>query len=80
MGAGAVQVRYAQNTQARNVFVKSATIPADPDEDWEIPVEDFKPGSEGTPVRFTEPGTYGYYCSIHGTANAGMIGSITVEG
>lgn len=33
VGAGAVQVRYAQNTQARNVFVKSATIPADPDDD-----------------------------------------------
>jgi plastocyanin len=55
-------------------------IPADPDEDWEIPVEDFKPGSEGRPVRFTEPGTYDYYCSIHGTATAGMTGSITVEG
>ncbi len=55
-------------------------IPADPDQDWEITVEDFKPQSEGTPVRFTEPGTYDYYCSIHGTATAGMIGSITVEG
>ena len=55
-------------------------IPADPDEDWEIPVDDFKPRSEGTPVRFTEPGTYDYFCSIHGTATAGMTGSITVEG
>ena len=55
-------------------------IPADPDEDWTIEVEDFKPGSPPTSVRFTEPGTYDYYCSIHGTATAGMIGSITVEG
>lgn len=55
-------------------------IPADPDQDWEIPVEDFKPQSEGTSVRFTEPGTYTYYCSIHGTPTAGMTGTITVEG
>ena len=55
-------------------------IPADPDEDWEIPVEDFAPGTEAAPIAFDEPGTYDFYCSIHGTATAGMIGSITVEG
>jgi len=55
-------------------------IPVDPDEDWTIEVDDFKPGAPPVPVRFTEPGTYDYYCSIHGTATAGMIGSITVEG
>lgn len=55
-------------------------IPADPDEDWTIDVADFKPGTEAEPIAFDEPGTYDYYCSIHGTATAGMIGSITVEG
>ena len=55
-------------------------IPADSEQDWEIPVDDFKPGTEAAPIRFTEPGTYGFYCSIHGTATAGMIGTITVEG
>ncbi len=55
-------------------------IPADPDQDWEITVEDFKPGTEVAPIAFDEPGTYGFYCSIHGTATAGMIGTITVEG
>ena len=55
-------------------------IPADEDQDWTIEVEDFKPGAPPVPVRFTEPGTYDYFCSIHGTATAGMIGSITVEG
>ena len=55
-------------------------IPADPDEDWTIEVDDFKPGAPPVPGRFTEPGTYDYFCSIHGTATAGMIGSITVEG
>ncbi len=55
-------------------------IPADPDEDWTIEVDGFKPGAPPVPVRFTEPGTYDYFCSIHGTATAGMTGSITVEG
>lgn len=27
---------------------------------------------------FEEPGTYRYYCSIHGTAEAGMIGAVVV--
>lgn len=27
---------------------------------------------------FTQPGTYAYYCTIHGTATAGMFGSIVV--
>jgi len=37
------------------------------------------PGDEAV-VRLTEPGTYRYYCSIHGTARAGMIGTIEVTG
>lgn len=55
-------------------------VPVDEDEDWAIAVDDLKPGAEGVTHRFTEPGTYDYFCSIHGTATAGMIGSITVEG
>ena len=31
-------------------------------------------------VRLSKPGTYRYYCSIHGTAEAGMIGTIEVAG
>ena len=27
---------------------------------------------------FGKPGRYGYYCSIHGTANKGMVGAIVV--
>ena len=30
--------------------------------------------------RFTEPGTYDYYCSLHGTTTAGMVGTIVVTG
>jgi plastocyanin len=37
------------------------------------------PGDEAV-VRLTEPGTYRYFCSIHGTAEAGMIGTVEVTG
>lgn len=42
-----------------------------------IVLADLPPGATVT-RRLTEPGTYDYYCSIHGTATAGMIGTITV--
>ena len=46
--------------------------------DWDVPTEEFLPGDEAE-RRFTEPGEYRYYCSIHGTIDVGMIGSIVVE-
>jgi plastocyanin len=30
-------------------------------------------------VRFSTPGTYGYFCTVHGTATSGMHGSIVVQ-
>jgi plastocyanin len=46
-------------------------------EDWGAEVEAFQPGDvyEHT---FDEPGVYNYYCSIHGTTTAGMIGAVVV--
>ena len=55
-------------------------VPVDDDQDWAIAVDDFKPGTEAEPIAFDEPGTYDYFCSIHGTATAGMIGTIVVDG
>ena len=55
-------------------------VPADEDADFEIPVDELPPGGEPVTRRFTEPGTYDFYCSIHGTATTGMVGTITVEG
>jgi len=46
--------------------------------DWGIPLAEFGPESSYTRV-FAEAGTYRYYCSAHGTKNAGMIGTIVVE-
>lgn len=48
-------------------------------EAWGVEVGDFEPGDEYR-HRFTEPGTYSYYCSLHGTTTAGMTGTIAVTG
>jgi plastocyanin len=45
---------------------------------WGADVDDFAPGDvyEHT---FDRPGTYNYYCTIHGTAARGMVGVVVVE-
>lgn len=45
---------------------------------WGVSLAEFGPETSYSRV-FTEPGTYRYYCSAHGTKNAGMIGTVTVE-
>lgn len=52
-------------------------LPTDDAAVWGAATEDFKPGAEYTWV-FAEPGTYAYHCSIHGTKDAGMIGTVVV--
>jgi plastocyanin len=53
-------------------------LPVEGDE-WGVAVESFEPGDEYV-HRFTEPGTYAYYCSLHGTTTQGMVGTIEVTG
>jgi plastocyanin len=53
-------------------------LPVEGDE-WGVEAEDFAPEGEYT-HRFTEPGTYAYYCSLHGTTTQGMVGEIVVTG
>jgi plastocyanin len=48
-------------------------------DDWGVEVEDFEPGAAYSHT-FDEAGVYRYYCSIHGTTDAGMIGTIVVSG
>jgi plastocyanin len=48
-------------------------------DDWGVEVDDFQPGASYAHT-FDEPGVYRYYCSIHGTTDAGMIGTIVVNG
>ncbi|HEX6568668.1 MAG TPA: plastocyanin/azurin family copper-binding protein [Acidimicrobiales bacterium] len=46
-------------------------------DDWGVEVEEFQPGATYEHT-FDRPGTYDYYCSIHGTTTAGMIGTVVV--
>jgi plastocyanin len=46
-------------------------------DDFGVERDDFTPGDEYS-FRFTEPGTYEYYCTLHGTETAGMICSVEV--
>jgi plastocyanin len=48
-------------------------------DDWGVEVDDLQPGASYSHT-FDEAGVYRYYCSIHGTADAGMIGTIVVSG
>lgn len=53
-------------------------IPEDEDAEWRVDADAFAPGDEAS-FTFDEPGTYRYYCSIHGTIDAGMPGVLVVE-
>jgi plastocyanin len=44
---------------------------------WGVEVEGFRPGDVYS-TTFDEPGVYRYYCSIHGTTDEGMVGTVVV--
>lgn len=52
-------------------------LPVDDSQTWGAPTETFRPGDEYATV-FLAPGTYRYYCSIHGTKDIGMVGTVVV--
>ncbi len=52
-------------------------LPVDDAETWGVERESFVPGDEYRFV-FFEPGEYRYYCSIHGTKDVGMVGTVIV--
>jgi plastocyanin len=74
-------VEVAAGTNVRFVNVgrnDHNVIPVSGDqEELYVPSDELTPDAEAV-VRLTEPGTYRYYCSIHGTPRAGMIGEIEV--
>lgn len=53
-------------------------VTEDPDQGWQLDGEDFEPTATFSNV-FTRPGTFRYYCSIHGNLDIGMPGVIIVE-
>jgi plastocyanin len=52
-------------------------VPAAKEQFETIPADQLQPDDTATIV-FDEPGIYPYYCSLHGTASAGMVGRIRV--
>ena len=54
-------------------------VPADDPKatEWGVLEEGFQPTDTYSRV-FDRPGTYIYYCTIHGSPKAGMVGTITV--
>ncbi len=52
-------------------------LPVDETLDWGIERGEFAPTAEYSHL-FDQPGVYPYYCSIHGTKEAGMVGAIVV--
>lgn len=53
-------------------------LPVD-DDSWGVEASEFGPDATFR-HRFTEPGTYHYYCSLHGTTTKGMVGVVVVTG
>ncbi|MGA9278831.1 cupredoxin domain-containing protein [Ilumatobacter sp.] len=52
-------------------------LPVEDDLDWGVDRGGFAPTEEYSHL-FDQPGVYRYYCSIHGTKDAGMVGAIVV--
>ncbi len=53
-------------------------LPVDETMTWGVDTEDFVPGDEYRFV-FDTPGVFPYYCSIHGTKEVGMVGTVIVS-
>lgn len=53
-------------------------ISVEGDDGWGVRQEGFGP-DDSYEHTFDEPGTYRYYCSLHGDPDAGMIGAVVVE-
>ncbi|MFM7253118.1 MAG: plastocyanin/azurin family copper-binding protein [Ilumatobacteraceae bacterium] len=45
--------------------------------EWGVDADGFPPTASYS-HKFSRPGTYVYFCSIHGTAVAGMVGTVVV--
>ena len=54
-------------------------VPVDDTADWGVDIEGFGPGDVYSHA-FTTPGEYLYYCTLHGTADFGMTGTVVVTG
>ena len=74
----AIRVRAGTTVRWTNRGRQDHDIAPAEGQDWGADVGDFAPGAvyEHT---FDRPGTYSYYCTIHGTAARGMVGVVVVD-
>jgi plastocyanin len=74
----AIRVRAGTTVRWTNRGRQDHDIAPAEGDDWGVGVDDFVPGDvyEHT---FDRPGTYNYYCTIHGTAARGMVGVVVVD-
>ena len=73
VAAGTTVVWANQGQQDHNILPSG-----DGDGDWGVQVDGFQPDATYEHT-FESPGTYRYYCSLHGTETAGMTGAVVVE-
>lgn len=74
----AIRVRAGTTVRWTNRGRQDHDIAPAEGDGWGAEVADFAPGAvyEHT---FDRPGTYNYYCTIHGTAARGMVGVVVVD-
>jgi len=65
------------NSVANDDELVALLASSDAPEAWGVIAEDFVPMDVYSHI-FTVPGTYPYYCSIHGSPGAGMYGVVVV--
>jgi plastocyanin len=75
------QVEVTPGTSVRwvNVGRNSHNVLQVEGDDFGVKTSKFGPGEEYT-YRFEKPGTYSYWCSLHGSRTRGMVGTVTVKG
>jgi len=69
-------VRWVNNGRQDHDIVPAGET--DASGEWGADPGDFAPGGTYEHT-FTAPGTYNYYCTLHGTESAGMVGVVVVE-
>lgn len=75
-----IEVRAGSTVTFRNIGrTDHNVLPVEDEAFTPIEAEDLQPGDDGS-VTFDEAGEFPYYCSLHGTTTAGMMGAVRVVG
>ncbi len=72
------QVAVGDDVRWENRGIQNHDIASVNGTKWGVAVEEFEPG-DAFAYRFSEPGVYNYYCTVHGNETVGMVGTIVVS-